>query len=77
MDIEAYRAMKVAGTLPRKGDKVRPKPGRGDHIGVGLVVDTFYQNGEGGMHVRFEYGSSWACCTDVDVVERHESVKTL
>ena len=73
MDIKAYRAMKEAGTLPRKDDKVRPKPGRGEQLGVGLVTDTFYENGEGGMHVKFAHSWSWVCCTDVIVVERAKS----
>jgi hypothetical protein len=69
MDRNAYHAMKAAGTLPAKGDTVRHT--RGPDL-VGIVIETFYENGEGGMHVAYQgsNGGGWACCTDVEVIAR-------
>jgi hypothetical protein len=67
MDIVAYRVMKAAGTLPKKKDRVRFK--MGGLSWEGIIVETFYENGEGGMHVKFDDGyCCWVCCTDVDIV---------
>jgi hypothetical protein len=71
MDRVAYLAMKSGGTLPAKGDSIKltrePKY-------EGVVLDTFYQNGEGGMHVNYNIdrkpSCSWTCCTDVEVTAR-------
>jgi len=36
---------------------------------LGTVLATFYQNGEGGMHVDWgERGTSWANCDRVGVI---------
>jgi len=51
---------------PRIGDKVADR--RTPRLVV-EVVDTFYGNGEGGMHVLFGTHVSWACCHMVDIVE--------
>lgn len=57
---------------PRIGDTVR-----GDtapHF-EGVVVATFYRNGEGGMHVRYSDDGkiSWASCHRNEVVKKAES----
>lgn len=67
MDAVAYNAMVAAGTLPRKGDKVRLLRPSGR-----FVSDTYYQNGSAGISITYDFApyGSWACCTDVEVVER-------
>ena len=42
----------------------------------GVVLDTFYENGEGGMHVSYEHLCSWTCYRDVEIVHRAELVAT-
>lgn len=58
-------------------DHWRARPMIGDIIEAtdglprqGRVVDTFYGNGEGGMHVAFDHGCSWASCHRFRVVTR-------
>lgn len=55
---------------PRVGDTVRDP--RAPSIGDGEVIATFYRNGEGGMHVTWSFGTSWACCHNVVIVTRGE-----
>lgn len=42
---------------------------------VGEVVDTFYRNGDGGMHVVFDHGGSWMSCRTAKIVVPGEKVK--
>lgn len=68
---DAYLAMKAAGTLPGIGDKVRLTLMPDLDIFAGMVEATFYENGDGGMHVDFPgNGRTWVCCTDVTVIAR-------
>lgn len=53
---------------PRIGDTVRTLPCRGPLM-EGVVVDTFYGNGEGGMHVQYARTCSWTCYRDVEIIE--------
>ena len=53
---------------PRAGDTAKniDKP-----HSESVVTDTFYRNGEGGMHVYWAEGQySWACCDRVEIVQR-------
>lgn len=68
MNTDMYRTMKASGTLPKEGDTVQ-LAGHGAN-GVGRVVATFYENGQGGMHVKYPNSCSWTCCTDVTVLVR-------
>lgn len=56
---------------PAKGDTVQYN-GTTDMVGV--VFETFYQNGQGGMHVLWTRGErswpSWASCDRVTVTKR-------
>jgi hypothetical protein len=53
---------------PRSGDTVRMT--RAPFWDM-VVTDTFYCNGEGGMHVRRpDGGYSWTCCDGVEIVVR-------
>lgn len=56
---------------PRIGDTIAPSD-RPEFEGI--VLDTFYGNGEGGMHVKFDdpsyKGVSWVSCHRVIIVKR-------
>lgn len=56
---------------PRPGDTVEHiDPVAAQIMGPGVVCQTFYLNGEGGMHVRYASGVYWTSCHRVRVVER-------
>jgi hypothetical protein len=52
---------------PRVGDIIAPDGIADMH---GEVVATFYRNGEGGMHVRYEHGICWSSCHRAVIVRR-------
>jgi hypothetical protein len=59
-------------------EKWRDRPRPGDTVVMdfqdytGVVEQTFYCNGEGGMHVKFPHGVSWASCHRVIKVIRED-----
>ena len=55
---------------PRVGDTVQS---RTVPELVGVVIATFYRNGEGGMHVTYDHGTSWSSCHGVTVIRRAEN----
>lgn len=52
---------------PRIGDTIRMPDA--PHLGHAVVIATFYRNGEGGMHVQWEHGMSWASCHRCEIVK--------
>lgn len=57
-----WRWRPMVGDIVESVDGGPPRRGR--------VLDTFYANGEGGMHVQYDWGASWSCCHRMRVVSR-------
>lgn len=53
--------------FPRVGDTIQCLDGPQLQ---GKVIATFYQHGEGGMHVAYAHGNSWTCCHRVKIIGR-------